>query len=76
MSSGLYVFCAYLNCCDFIWGLLECVIETTVVLMCLPFVPFICVADALFPTKDKQKYMKIASSKDMPKIGMPKELRV
>ena len=71
LKAGLFVFSAYWNCCEFIWGLLECLIETAFVLICLPFVPFLCVADALFGKPD-MKPMKITTSN----TGMPKELRV
>ena len=45
---------SYWTLCDIIFGLLECVIETAVVLVCLPFMPFVCIASYLCPSGSKE----------------------
>ena len=59
---------SYWTLCDIIFGLLECVIETAAVLVCLPFMPFVCIASYLCPSKEP-KYVPV--NRDV-QIGRPK----
>ena len=32
----------YCGCCNFIWGLIECLLEIILIITCIPFVPILC----------------------------------
>ena len=46
LKVSLGLLSGYCNCCNFMWGLIECVLETLLVIVCIPFVPFLCMCAA------------------------------
>lgn len=51
LKASLGLIGGYWACCNLIWQLIECLVETILVILCIPFTPIIC----LFAACEKEE---------------------